>query len=298
MPNFTISRPFKESSTVLLDQTTLEASDQCLHNSKNHLITANCLQVLQGLKSNICSLIIGSPPYPGKFQRYKIAGKLWGDFMEQVILESCRVSSGYTVMVVNGTVKQGRYLTEVEELLSNLGKYKTSIRIERPLIWIKNSPPNRKDWFCNAWEYIICFRNPRTAKFHFDWESIASPPKYNAGGRFRQRTSSGERRLGGEYPQGKLARPRDILHATVGGGHMGSPLAHSNEAPFPEALITPLILSLSPEKSRVLDPFLGSGTTFAVAHRHNRLFTGVDCRASQILLTLKRMKSEFPNNSK
>lgn len=78
---------------------------------------------------------------------------------------------------------------------------------------------------------------------------------------------------------------------------MGSPLAHQNEAPYPESLITPLILSLSPEKSRILDPFLGSGTTFAVAHRHNRLFTGIDIRSSQIDLTLKRMKSEFPSKS-
>lgn len=287
-----MTRTFKESSTTVYDTNGHPGRHYFRQKTLNHLIVGDCLGLLNQLPSNYCSLVIGSPPYPGKFKRYGQSHQPWSEFMFRIVEECCRVSGGYVLFVVNGQVKSGIYRTDVERLLL-LASDESCIKVERPLIWLKNSPPNRKDWFSNTWEYILAFRNPHTTNFHFDWESIATPPKYTAGGRFRQRTSTGDRRLGSEYPQGKLARPRDVLHASVGGGHMGHPFASDNEAPFPERLIIPLIKCLSPEKSRVLDPFLGSGTTFACAFRENRLFTGIDTRSSQIDLTLRRMKDEF-----
>jgi len=91
------------------------------------------------------------------------------------------------------------------------------------------------------------------------------------------------------YPKNKLARPRDVLRVTVGGGHLGSKLAHDNEAPFPEALVEPFIKALSNPGDVVLDPFCGSGTTLAVALRLGRRAIGIDNRLSQINLTLRRL---------
>ncbi len=70
---------------------------------------------------------------------------------------------------------------------------------------------------------------------------------------------------------------------------MGSPLAHENEAPFPESLAEFIIRSFGPEGGTVLDPFCGSGTTLAVAKRLGRKGIGIDVRQSQIDLTMRRI---------
>jgi hypothetical protein len=38
---------------------------------------------------------------------------------------------------------------------TDLEAYKAGIKCEHPLIWSKNAAPNRKDWWCNAWEFIV-----------------------------------------------------------------------------------------------------------------------------------------------
>ena len=72
---------------------------------------------------------------------------------------------------------------------------------------------------------------------------------------------------------------------------MGDALAHDNEAPFPEALAEFFIRSFCPPDGFVLDPFMGSGTTIAVALRHGRKAVGIDIRASQVELARKRVMS-------
>ena len=54
----------------------------------------------------------------------------------------------------------------------------------------------------------------------------------------------------------------------------------------PEALLTRLIAALSDEGDLVLDPYAGSGTTLAVAHRMGRSFVGLD--SSPVALEVAR----------
>lgn len=91
------------------------------------------------------------------------------------------------------------------------------------------------------------------------------------------------------FSQPKLANPGNLIKLTVGGGHLGSKLAHENEAPFPEKLAEFFIKSFCPPQGIVLDPFLGSGTTVCVADDLGRKYLGIDIRQSQIDLTLRRL---------
>ena len=50
----------------------------------------------------------------------------------------------------------------------------------------------------------------------------------------------------------------------------------------PEALLERIVRALSDEGDWVLDPFAGSGTTLAVAHRLGRRFVGID--ASEVAI--------------
>lgn len=100
-----------------------------------------------------------------------------------------------------------------------------------------------------------------------------------------------------EYVPPTKANPGNIIHCKVGGGALGSPLAHENEAPFPERLAEFFIRSFCPPDGVVLDPFLGSGTTAAVAHKTERRWMGIDVRQSQVDLSNRRMAELFEQHT-
>lgn len=251
------------------------------------ILQAECLEAMRDMPAASVALVLWSPPYHGKTNRYgtkiKMSAQEWASWQADCVQEAVRVSAGSVVVIANGCVRDKRYEPSCERLIVECDD--RGIRCERPVIWHKNAPPNRKDWFGNDWEYCMSFgRSPV-----WNWRAIGTAPKHESGGDFRQRNAAGQRRAGGAYPKNKITRPRDVLRVTVGGGHLGSPLAHENEAPFPEKLVEPFILALTNAGDTVLDCFCGSGTTIAVAQRLGRRSIGIDIRASQVELTARRL---------
>ena len=96
------------------------------------------------------------------------------------------------------------------------------------------------------------------------------------------------------YKPPEKANPGNLVKCNVGGNHLGSPLAHENEAPYPEKLAEFFVLSFCPPGGLCIDPFSGSGTTGAVCLRHGRRFWGCDVRESQVDLSRKRIANETP----
>lgn len=93
----------------------------------------------------------------------------------------------------------------------------------------------------------------------------------------------------GSYGPPVKANPGNVIKCIVGGGVMGSKLAHENEAPFPESLAEFFVLSYCPPGGTVLDPFSGSGTTVSVALKNGRKAIAIDIRESQVELTNRRL---------
>jgi hypothetical protein len=93
-----------------------------------------------------------------------------------------------------------------------------------------------------------------------------------------------------------LGEPHDVRLLKVGGGLMGSNIAHESEAPFPETLIRFFIVSYCPPGGIVLDPFCGSGTTCSVAVQENRNAIGIDIRDGNggLASARKRLDSVTP----
>jgi hypothetical protein len=90
------------------------------------------------------------------------------------------------------------------------------------------------------------------------------------------------------YTPPVLANPGNLISVKVGGGLLGSKLAHLNEAPFPEALAAWFIKGWCPPGGIVLDPFSGSGTTACTASKLGRVGIGADIRFNQCELGRRR----------
>jgi hypothetical protein len=120
-------------------------------------------------------------------------------------------------------------------------------------------------------------------------ESAPSEKKmYNRRQNGRRRLERGNEK-GGYYVLPKIANPGNIVKVIVGGGVMGSKLAHLNEAPFPERLAEWFIKGWCKPGGTVLDCFSGSATTARVARRLGRVGIGMDLRWSQCELGTRRL---------
>ena len=58
----------------------------------------------------------------------------------------------------------------------------------------------------------------------------------------------------------------------------------------PEYVVERLLLAATDPGDRVLDPFVGSGTTCAVAKRHNRISVGIDQEAEYLEIAQRRLE--------
>jgi DNA modification methylase len=76
------------------------------------------------------------------------------------------------------------------------------------------------------------------------------------------------------------------------------PYAGAHTAVFPEELITPCILAGSAVGDIVFDPFMGSGTTAAVAIKNNRKFLGCELNTDYKELQDKRIADARKENEK
>jgi len=256
------------------------------------IIRADCIEWMRRQPDNSVDLVLGSPPYAEKGHRYEGCRKTlktedWIEWMNEVTTEAVRISSGWVLWVVNGAVKNGRYLPACEGLLWNW--YKAGGWSDRPCIWHKNSLPGSRNWFGNDWEFILAFKKPRSRP-PFHWQRVARPPKRRTMQTFSHRNTRGVRNEQRSFVPNKLARPRDVIRVPVGGGHQGHPLAHENEAPFPLKLARHFIEVCSNPGDTVLDPFVGSGTTLHACEESGRIGIGIDLRQSQIELTKKRLR--------
>lgn len=245
-----------------------------------------------GLKPKIVDMTIGSPPYldARRYGRDDIARGLheWvDDLMLPATVEALRVTRGPVFWVVAGVTKDNEYQPGPEVLMARAAE--AGIRQLRPCVWHKNGLPGSggRQWFRNDWEYVVAFKGEGPMPWA-DPLAMGMPPKYHRGGNMRNRDRN-DKRCDRTAPMPNLANPGNVIRVTVGGGHLGHPLAHENEAPFPEGLVEFFLCSFCPPGGTVLDPFCGSGTTLAVARRLGLNGIGIDLRPEQVDLAKRRV---------
>lgn len=266
------------------------------------ILKGDCLSLMKDFPDDHFDLVICSPPYEDARTygiEFKIKGEAWVDWAKDRYLECVRVCKGLVVWVVEGKTRNFRYSATPILLAADL--HRAGVSLRKPPIFHRVGIPGSggPDWWRNDYEFCIC-----SSKGKLPWSdntATGHPPKFPPGGnpshhsrdgrvnRPRLQREGDTRRVRTYQPPEK-ANPGNLIFCHGGGGHMGSRLAHENEAPFPEELVRPFILSFCPPGGLVLDPFCGSGTTLAVAKQEGRNAIGLDVRDSQVELTNRRLQ--------
>lgn len=176
-----------------------------------------------------------------------------------------------------------------------------AFRVRKPPIFARwgTAGSGGPDWLRDNYELIVAVSKYSVERLPWsDNTAVGEPPKYASGGAATNRGKNDKRTKAKEYAKPKLANPGNVRWHIVGGGVMGSKLAHENEAPFPQSLAREFVLMFCPPGGVVVDPFGGSGTTAAAAIAAGRRFISIDCRASQAELTTRRIQEEAARMSK
>jgi len=149
--------------------------------------------------------------------------------------------------------------------------------LRQDIIWHKPNPmpESVRDRCTKAHEYI--FLLSKSQKYYFDNDAIKEKA-INAGkigGSFNGRQGTADYQaqgggIGSEAKNYETRNRRSVWTVTT------KPYSGAHFATFPPDLIEPCILAGAPVGGVVLDPFMGSGTTAAVAIKHGRNYLGCE----------------------
>ena len=164
--------------------------------------------------------------------------------------------------------------------------------LRQDIIWNKPNPmpESVKDRCTKSHEYI--FLLSKSKNYYYDNEAIKEPAK-DWGTRDRSK--------GKYHNPGTGLQPHSGLTKSYSKKNKRSvwsvnkkPYKGAHFATYPEELIEPCILAGSEKGDIVLDPFMGSGTTAAVAKKNSRAYIGCELHEEYASLQTARI-STIPN---
>ena len=258
-----------------------------------------------------------------------VGGEAWVAWMVEVVRAASPKVKGLIAVNCEGGTRKYRYSCVPFLLIADLHRAGFNLRKPPVFHRVGIPGSGGPDWLRNDYEPIVCVTRPgrlpwsdNTACGHPPKWAPGGEASYRLadGTRVNQwggsPKSGSQRRKGGDrQPAGRpshkvvltrsrpgvssqesttyeppvLANPGNVIHGHVGGGQMGSDLAHENEAPFPLELAEFFVKSFCPPNGVVCDPFSGSGTTIHAAVANGRRGVGCDLRESQVELVRRRL---------
>jgi hypothetical protein len=260
---------------------------------------------------------------------FSLKGQDWVDWMVDAFRISLQHCRGLVAFVLEGRTRKFRWSSTPALLMADLHRAGIHLRKPPAFRRVGIPGSGGPDWLRNDYEFIVCATNggklpwsdntalghpPKWAPGGEMSHRVSDGTRINQWGHPLNSGATtvrgdGTVRSHGRRPSRRehtkrtpdrdmetqsyvvptKANPGNVLAYNVGGGLMGSKLAHENEAPFPESLADFFVRSFCPPEGLVCDPFSGSGTTGAASLLAGRDFVGFDIRQSQVELSQKRL---------
>lgn len=265
-------------------------------NALNQILICDALSLMKNLKDESVDFIITSPPY-GKLRKYK---GFTFDF-ESIARESYRVLKQDSIMVwvvADETIKGSETLDSFKQAL--FFKEQVGFKLHDTMIYEKNSssPNIHHRRYMHTFEYMFVLLKGNKPKA---FNPITRPTK-NAGkkrgGRSKTQRNGEKKNYGSATHYANECIMGNVWKMNTGVASGDDRLAFNHPAPFPQLLAERHILTWTNQGDIVLDYLAGSGTTLAMAKKHNRNFIGCDISEAYVENALERLGRVIPETAK
>jgi len=259
----------------------------------HQIVNGDSLTVLKEIEDGKFDLIITSPPYNvGKSYETKTSIEKYLETQEIIIKELLRTLSDKG----NLCWQVGNYVDKGEIFPLDIYYYqifkKLGLKLRNRIIWHFGHGLHASNRFSGRYETILWFS--KTDDYIFNLDNVRIPSKYPGKLYFK-----GEKKgLPSGNPLGK--NPSDIWEIIANDWKTAMwdiPNVKSNhpektEHPcqFPIELVERCVLALTNEKSWVLDPFVGVGTTVIASIKNNRNAVGIEKENEYCKIANQRIK--------
>lgn len=239
----------------------------------------DCLELLKDIPDGSVDLTVTSPPYDN-LRTYNGNNDLWGEHVWKAVLaELYRVTKdgGVVVWVVgDATIKGSETGTSFKQALHAMV---CGFNLHDTMIYQKNGGgavgSNLAYW--SGFEYMFVLTKGRISTFNPIKDRVNVKPPRVAVETQKRRTKNGGDRVRRTVARRKTGKRYNIwAYATGLNNATTNTAAFKHPAIFPEQLANDHILSWSNPDDVVLDCFMGSGTTGAMAVKNGRKFIGIE----------------------
>ncbi|MBU0488394.1 MAG: site-specific DNA-methyltransferase [Bacteroidetes bacterium] len=259
----------------------------------HQILNGDSLKVLKGIEDGKFDLIITSPPYNvGKSYETKTSIEKYLDTQEEIIIELVRTLSdkGNLCWQVGNFVDKGEiYPLDIfyYQIFKNHG-----LKLRNRIIWHFGHGLHASNRFSGRYETILWFS--KTNDYIFNLDNVRIPAKYPGKLHFK----GAKKGLPSGNPLGK--NPSDIWEIVstdwettmwnIPNVKSNHPEKTEHPCQFPIELVERCVLALTEEKSWVLDPYSGVGSTVIAAIKNQRNAIGIEKEEEYCKIAKQRIK--------
>jgi DNA modification methylase len=227
--------------------------------TRQALITADCLDVLRQLPDNSVQLILLDPPY-------NLDMSEWDTFNNYIEWASVWLNEAYRVLSPNGScvIFGGTQFQDVKsgDLIEiiHYTRHHTDFRLVNTIVWYYKNGMSAHRYFANRHEEVIWLT--KTDKYYFDLDSVRTKYDEETIALYMK-----DKRLNPEnVVKGK--NPTNVWEIGRLNGNSKERVGHPTQKPL--EIVRRLVKALSYPGALVLDFFAGSGTTGRVCIEEDR----------------------------
>lgn len=246
------------------------------------LYNGDCLEIMSNIPSESIDLIFADPPY----NVGKDYGETWDDNLpDEVYLQwvDSWIKEGFRLLKDTGSfflLINTKFGHKIANILDKYGNYRNTI------IWMKRcSPIQSNRYLAKNYRFLLFYSKADKYKFYPD--IIRVPHRYYPGDIIPGRNPKGRR----------LDDVWDDISELVGGYCIQSEVIRYSKTQkmvlppqCPEKVISRTVILTTDINDTVLDPFMGMGTTAAVAEKGDRKWVGIEINPNYCSWVVKRLE--------